>query len=117
MRVLLQIVLNGVGVYIASQLIPGIHYTGSWSYLLVVGLVIGVINLLVKPIVTFFSFPLVVLTLGFFFLVINGFMLWLAARLLPGHYLHVDGCLPAILGGVVIAVLNWIVHAFTARAD
>jgi putative membrane protein len=116
MRVLLQIVLNGVGVFIASQLIPGIHYTGSWSYLLVVGLVIGIINLLVKPIVTFFSFPLVVLSLGLFFLVINGFMLWLAARLLPGH-LQVVGCLPAILGGVVIAVLNWLVHAFTAREN
>ena len=116
MRMLLQIVLNGVGVLIASQLIPGIHYTGSWSYLLVVGLVIGIINLLVKPIVTFFSFPLVVLTLGLFFLVINGLMLWLAALILPGH-LKIDGCVPAILGGVVIAVLNWLVHAFTSRAD
>ena len=113
-RALLQIVLNGVGVYVASQLIPGITYTGSWSYLLVVGLVMGIINLLVKPIVTFFSFPLVVISLGLFFLVINGFMLWLAARLLPGH-LHVNGCLPAILGGLVIAILNWVVHAFTAN--
>jgi len=116
MRALLQIVLNGVGVYVASQLVPGIHYTGSWSYLLVVGLVMGIVNLLVKPIVTFFSFPLVVLTLGLFFLVINGLMLWLAAALLPGH-LRVDGCGAAILGGLVIAVLNWLVHAFTARTE
>jgi uncharacterized membrane protein YvlD (DUF360 family) len=43
-------------------------------------------------------------------------MLWLAAALLP-HHLHVDGCLPAILGGLVIAVLNWLVHAFTARTN
>ncbi len=112
-RALLQIVLNGVGVYVASQLIPGIHYTGSWAYLLIVGLVMGIINLLVKPIVTLFSFPLIVLSLGLFFLVINGFMLWLAARLMPQH-LHVNGCMPAILGGLVIAILNWVVHAFTA---
>jgi len=111
-RALLQIVLNGVGVFLASQLIPGIHYTGSWGFLLVVGLVMGVINLLVKPLVTFFSFPLIVLSLGLFFLVINGLMLWLAAFLLP-HHLHVAGCLPAILGGLVIAILNWLVHAFT----
>jgi putative membrane protein len=116
MRALLQIVLNGVGVYIASQLIPGIHYSGSWGYLLVVGLVIGIVNLLVKPIVTFFSFPLIILSLGLFFLVINGLMLWLAAKFLPGH-LQVNGCMPAILGGLVIAVLNWLVHAFTPRAD
>jgi putative membrane protein len=116
MRALLQIALNGVGVYVASQLIPGIHYSGSWVYLLVVGLVIGIVNLLVKPIVTFFSFPLIILSLGLFFLVINGLMLWLAAALLPNH-LQVHGCMPAILGGLVIAVLNWLVHAFTPRTD
>jgi putative membrane protein len=114
-RAILQIVLNGIGVFVASQLIPGIHYTGSWGFLLVVGLVLGVINLLVKPIVTFFSFPLVILSLGLFFLVINGFMLWLAAALMPNH-LHVAGCVPAILGGLVIAVLNWVVHIFTPRS-
>jgi putative membrane protein len=113
-RALLQIILNGIGVFVASQLVPGIHYTGTWGFLLVVGLVMGIVNLLVKPIVTFFSFPLIVLSLGLFFLVINGLMLWLAAALMPNH-LRVDGCVPAILGGLVIAILNWLVHAFTAR--
>jgi putative membrane protein len=106
--------LNGVGVFVASRLVPGIHYTGTWEFLLVVGLVIGIVNLLVRPIVTFFSFPLIILSLGLFFLVINGLMLWLAAVLMP-HHLRVDGCVPAILGGLVIAILNWLVHAFTAR--
>ena len=49
MRALLQIVLNGVAVLIAAYLVPGITYTGSLPYLLLVGLVIGLINLLVKP--------------------------------------------------------------------
>ncbi|HZF08377.1 MAG TPA: phage holin family protein [Thermoanaerobaculia bacterium] len=115
-RALLQIVLNGVGVFVASQLVPGIHYTGTWGFLLVVGLVMGIVNLLVKPIVTFFSFPLIILSLGLFFLIINGCMLWLAAALMP-HHLRVDGCIPAILGGLVIAILNWLVHAFTAARD
>jgi putative membrane protein len=114
MRAILQIILNGVGVFVASQLIPGIHYSGSWAYLLVVGLVMGLINLLVKPIVTFFSFPLIILSLGLFFLVINGLMLWLAAALMPAH-LRIDGCGAAILGGLVIAILNWLVHVFTPR--
>ena len=113
MRALLQLVLNGIGVFVASQLVPVIHYHGSWSYLLVVGLIMVLINLLVKPLVTFLSFPLIVLSLGLFFLVINGLMLWLAAVLLPSH-LQVDGCGAAILGGLVIAIFNWIVHAFTA---
>lgn len=110
LRALLQVVLNGVAVLIAAYLIPGITYTGTLPYLLLVGLVIGLLNLIVKPIVSFFSFPLIVVTLGLFYLVINGLMLWLAASLLDD--LEVAGCLPAILGGAVIAVFNWLVRAF-----
>ena len=111
LRALLQIVLNGVAVLIAAYLVPGISYHGSLVYLLLVGLVIGLINLIVKPIVSFFSFPLIVVTLGLFYLVINGLMLYLAAALLDG--LDVQGCGPAILGGLVIALVNWLVRAFT----
>jgi len=111
MRALLQIVLNGVAVLIAAYLVPGITYTGGLLYLLLVGLVFGLINLLVKPIVTLLSLPLIAVTLGLFYLVINGLMLYLAAELLQG--LDVQGCMPAIMGGLVIALFNWAVRAFT----
>lgn len=113
-RALLQIVLNGVAVLIAAYLVPGITYTGSLAYLLLVGLVIGLINLLVKPLVTLLSLPLIVVTLGLFYLVINGLMLWLAASVLDG--LDVQGCGSAILGGLVIALVNWLVRAFTSES-
>jgi len=113
-RALLQIVLNGVAVLLAAYLLPGITYTGGLLDLLAVGLVIGLINLVVKPIVSFFSFPLILLTLGLFYLVINGLMLWLAAYFLED--LEVAGCLPAILGGLVIALFNWAVRAFTPES-
>jgi putative membrane protein len=112
MRALLQVVLNGVAVLAAAYLVPGISYTGSLPSLLLVGLVIGLINLIVKPIVTFFAFPLIVLTLGLFYLAINGLMLCLAAWILPST-LHVSGCGAAILGGLVMALVNWLVRAFT----
>lgn len=114
-RALLQVVLNGVALLIAARLIPGIHFTGGWIYLLLAGLVIGLLNLLVKPIVSFFSFPLIVLTLGLFYLVINGLTLLLADALLSE--LRIEGCLPAILGGLVIALANWLVRAFTPAED
>jgi putative membrane protein len=113
-RALLQIALNGVAVLVAAYLVPGISYTGSLPALLLVGLVVGLINLIVKPIVTFFSLPLIVLTLGLFYLLINGMMLYLAAWLLP-HHLHVSGCGAAILGGLVVALVNWLVRAFTSE--
>jgi putative membrane protein len=110
MRALLQVVLNAVALLIAATVVPGISYTGGIVYLLVAGLVLGLINLLVKPIVTLLSLPLIVLTLGLFYLLINGLMLYFAALLLP-HHLHVAGCVPAILGGLVIGLVNWAVRA------
>lgn len=110
-RAVLHVLVNAAALLLASRLVPGIVYEGGWGYLLLAGLVIGLVNLLVKPIVTFFSLPFILLTLGLFYLVINGLMLWLAAALLDG--LRVDGCLPAILGGLVIAAGNWLVGALT----
>jgi len=112
-RALVQIALNGVAVLVAAYLVPGITYTGSLPALLLVGLVIGLINLIVRPIVTLLSLPLIVLTLGLFYLLINGMMLYLAAWLLP-HHLQVSGCGAAILGGLVVALVNWLVRAFTS---
>lgn len=109
LRAVVQVALNGVALWLAANLVPGIAYTGGWLYLLIAGLVFGLINLLVKPIVTFFSLPFIVLTLGLFFLVINALMLKLADVLLDG--LVVDGAVAAILGGLVIAVFNWVVGA------
>ena len=113
-RALVQIALNGVAVLVAAYLVPGISYTGSLPALLLVGLVVGLINLIVKPIVTLFSLPLIVLTLGLFYLLINGLMLYIAAFFLP-HHLQIHGCGAAILGGLVVALVNWLVRAFTSE--
>ena len=113
-RAVVQVVVNGIALLVASYLVPGVHYEGGLLYLLLAGLVIGLVNLLVKPLVTVLSLPLVIVTLGLFYLVINGLMFWLAAWLLDG--LSVDGCLPAVLGGLVLAVFTWLVRAF-ARGE
>jgi putative membrane protein len=114
-RALVQVALNGIGLLLAAYVVPGVHYEGGIGYLLLAGLVIGLINLLVKPLVTLLSLPLVVLTLGLFFLVINGAMLWLAAQLLAG--LSVDGCGAAVLGGLVMGLFNWLVGAFAGAKE
>lgn len=112
MRILAQVLLNGLGVVLAAKLVPGVSYSGGLVYLLIVGLVIGLINLLVKPLTTLLSLPFIVLTLGLFYLVVNGAMFYLAGALLDG--LTIDGCMPAILGGLVLALFNWLVRAFTS---
>lgn len=112
LRALIQIVLNGVAILLVAKIVPGIHYQGDIWYLLLTGLVVGGINLLVRPLVVLLSLPFIVLTLGLFFLVINGALLYLASFLLSG--LTIDGCFPAILGGLVMALLNWVIRALSS---
>jgi putative membrane protein len=106
LRAILQVVLNGLALLLTAALVPGVHYDDGILPLLVAGLVIGLINLVVKPVVRFLSLPFIVITLGLFYLVINGAMLALASVLLPR--LHLDGCLPALAGGLVMAMFNWV---------
>jgi len=110
-RAIIQVVLNGVAILLIAKLVPGIEYQGDWLYLLLTGLVVGVLNLFVRPIVTLLSLPFIIVTLGLFFFAINGLMIYLAAALLDG--LTVAGCLPALLGGIVMAFFNWIIRAFS----
>src|SRR5258708_35398870 len=114
MRALLQVVLNAAALWLAASLVPGIHYTGGLVWLLLAGLVLGLLNLLVKPLLTFLSLPLIVLALGLFYLVINGLVLYLAAWLMP-HHLQVAGCGPAIIGGLEIGLFNSAVQAVAAE--
>lgn len=113
-RILLTIALNGIGVFLAAYLVPGVSYTGSWLYLLLVGVVIGLINLLVRPLVTLLSLPALVLTLGLFYLVINGLLFWLASLVLD--HLTVSGFWAAIIGGLVLALFNWLTRGFVKKS-
>jgi len=112
LRALVQIVLNGVAILLVAKVVPGIHYQGDIWYLLLTGLVVGGINLLVRPLVVLLSLPFIVLTLGLFFLIINGALLYLASFLLSG--LTIDGCFPAVLGGLVMALFNWVIRALSS---
>jgi len=104
MRVLVRILLNGFGLVAAAYLLPGIHWSGGLGALLVAGFVIGAINLVVRPIVTALSCPLIVLSLGLFYLVINGLLLELADLLLEA--LRIDSFVWAVFGGLFLAAFN-----------
>jgi putative membrane protein len=108
MRFLVRILVNGFGLVAAAYLLPGIHWSGGLGALLVAGFVLGAINLIVKPIVTVLSCPLIVLSLGLFYLVINGLMLALADLLLDA--LVVDGFVWAVIGGLFLAFFNLVVR-------
>ena len=108
MGILLSIVGNAIAL-LATTVVPGITFQGNWLTLLMAGLVFGLFNLIVRPIAIVLSLPLLVLTLGLFYFVLNGILLWLAQFVVPGY--RVSGLVAGILGSIVIAVVNWIVGA------
>jgi putative membrane protein len=113
-KALARILLNGLALIVAAHLVPGIEYRQDGILvLLLAGLVVGAVNLLVKPVAVFFSFPLIVVTLGLFYLLINGLLLQLVDFFVP--QLTVQGCFPAILGGLVIGLFNWAVQVLFFR--
>jgi putative membrane protein len=107
MRLLGAIVGNAIAL-LATQIVPGIVFSGNLVTLLVAGALFGLFNLVVRPIALFLSLPALVLTLGLFYFVLNGVLLWLAAKVIPGY--HVRDILAGILGSLVISVVNWALH-------
>jgi len=110
MKLLLAIVGNALAL-LATTVVPGITFGGSWLQLLIAGLVFGLFNLIVRPIALFLSLPALILTLGLFYFVLNGLLLWLASYVVPGY--HVSGLIAGILGSLVVSVVSWAFHALT----
>ena len=108
MGILLRVIFNAIGL-LATTIVPGIVFTGSWLQLIVGGAIFGLFNLIVRPLAVFLSLPALILTLGLFYFVLNGFLLWLAQFVVPGYV--VNGIVPGILGSLVLMVVNWLLHA------
>jgi putative membrane protein len=106
--------MTAIALYAAVRLVPGITYDGDWTTLAGMALVFGLVNALVRPLLTLLSCPLILLTLGLFTLVINGAMLLLAARLaeLFDVSFYVRGFWPAFWGALVISVVSFFMNLF-----
>lgn len=100
----IRLLVNALALSAAAWLIDGIQLSGGYGDVLVVALVFGILNAILKPILVFFSLPFIVLTLGFFALVVNGALLLLTARL--SENLAVSGLGAAILGSIVISLVT-----------
>lgn len=109
MGILLRVIFNAIGLLATAAVVPGIVFTGSWLQLLVGGAILGLFNLIVRPLALLLSVPALILTLGLFYFILNGFLLWLVQFLIPGYV--VNGLLPGILGSLVLMVVNWVLHA------
>lgn len=99
--------LNTAGLFTAALFLSGISYQDEWLVLVIAALVLSIVNALVKPFVVILALPALLLTLGIFSIVINGFMVYLAHILYPPFQVSSFGA--AILAGLVVGLVNYIV--------
>ena len=93
----------------AAWILPGVEIS-SWPALLVAALVLGFVNAVVRPVLVLLTLPITILTLGLFYLVVNGAAFALVALVVPGF--AVEGCGWAILGALLVSVLSWFIGLF-----
>lgn len=98
----------------AAWLIPGISYDTNGT-LVAAALLLGIINALVRPILLILSLPFIILTMGFFILVINALLLLFVSAIVPGF--HVDGFWHALFAGIVIGLISWLLSSFFRSSD
>ena len=113
MNFLVRLIVNALALCAAAFLINGIDLvgispelnpSGHWVNILIVALVFGLVNAFIKPITKILSFPLILVTLGLFTMVVNAAMLGLTGWF--SNSLNVDGFVPALLGGIVISIVS-----------
>ncbi len=97
--------IASLGLWLASELVDGLEFTGPGS-LILAAILLGVVNALVRPVLVLLTLPLTVVTLGIFLLVINGLMLGLVAGLLPGF--TIAGFWDAFWGAIIVGLVSWV---------
>ena len=110
MSIIIGLLANILGLYLAHLWVAGFTVSGDWKGYVVAGLVLGILNLIVRPILKIISFPLIVISLGLFLIVINAIILWLAAQLT--NYIVIENLIALLWATLIIAAVNFIAHWF-----
>jgi putative membrane protein len=121
---LIKTLANAAALLVATWLLADITLTGDSTgrktlTLILVALIFGLVNFVVKPLVKLLSLPVLILSLGLFSLVINALMLLLTSWLADSFDLafHVEGFWTAVLGGLIVAIVAWVLHVVLPEDD
>ncbi|MGH7204182.1 MAG: phage holin family protein [Candidatus Levyibacteriota bacterium] len=108
MGIFINWLASAIVIVIAAYLLPGVHVASFWTALWV-ALVMGILNILIKPLLILLTLPITILTLGLFLLVINALIVLLVSHIVPGFY--IDGFWWAVLFSLLVSLIN----TFTAK--
>jgi len=107
MHLITRLLGTAAAVLLAAYVVPGFHVTDFYTAL-IIAVLLGIIGITLKPILVLLTLPITLLTFGLFSFIINAGILWFLASFVQGF--SIDGFIPALIGGVVIAVVQGIVH-------
>src|SRR3989338_120708 len=108
MHFVLRYLGTAAAVFLTIYLVPGIDSTGGWLTILLVALVWSVITMVIRPVLHILTLPITIITFGLFALILNALLFWAMIIVVPGFI--VGGFFPALLGAVVLSVINWLIH-------
>lgn len=107
MQLLLRLLINALAILLVAYFIPGVAVS-SFLTAVVVALVIGLLNVIIKPILIVLTLPINILTLGLFTFVINALLFWFASSFIKGF--DVAGFIPAFFGALIVSAVNFFAH-------
>ena len=107
LKIAVRIMANALAILIASRILPGFVFEGTAINLITAGAILGLVNALVKPILTFISFPFIILTFGFFHIVVNIAVLFIAAAFIP--QLEISGFWTPFWAIFIISSVNYLI--------
>ena len=110
MFLIIRLLINMVAILIISYVFPMLIRVDGFIPALIAAFLLGVVNVIIRPILILLTLPLTIVTLGLFLLVINGLMLWLVSALVRGFY--VSGFWGAVFGSILISIVSWILSRF-----
>lgn len=107
---ILQILVNAAALWVAVWLLDGLDFSGEWWKFLLVAIIFSLVNSYIRPILRILTFPISILTMGLFLLVINALMLMLVGAISDQLTLGftVSDFLSALLGSIVISIVGWV---------
>jgi len=114
-RIAFTIAVNMGALWVTALLIEKFNFTGGIPFLLIAGVVLGLLNMLVKPVIKLVSFPAIFISAGLFLVVINAAMLWVLNYSLDildftGIDLQVEGALTYLWAAIIFGLVNWLEH-------
>ncbi len=112
MKFLVHWLVIALALWVTAAILPGVGFA-STTALAIAAIVLGLVNALVRPVLTILTLPITIVTLGLFYLLVNGFVFFLASKIVPGF--EVAGFWWAVLGALVVGVISWFVGAFEEK--